>query len=204
MREFKSPYVRFFNADAYGRDVSFYYNGKPVAENLKFGQFSGYIPVEPGTGDFTVSCLNCKRDAEVLKLNLSNSTVYTIASVNIGEDISLYGIRENFEGNNPSMGNLRVCNLSMDISDGDVYANRYKIIGDLDYLEISKYLSMIPDTYEFTIKSPKSDNVLLHCGKQVVKAGKYNTLYLIGRANSNPSLSCVFSIDAMSYEGGNL
>ena len=87
------------------------------------------------------------------------------------------------------------------ISNADVYANKYQILGDINFLEISKYISIIPDTYEFTIRDDDSERTILNCGRQSIKSGKFNTLYIIGRINSNPSLRCVFSIDAMNYDG---
>ena len=103
-----------------------------------------------------------------------------------------------------SFGNLRVCNLSPDIYNADVYANKYKILGDLDYLGISKYMCIIPDTYDFSIKEAKGDKTILNCGHQRIEKGGFNTIYLIGRINSNPSLRCVFSVDAMTYNGKDL
>lgn len=199
MKEFKKPYVRFFNADAYGRSMDFFVNGNPVAENIPFGQFTGYMSVPEGMVNLTVSCIGCDKDNDGIDITFDKFSVYTVAAVNIGDDVSLYGIKENFDIDSRSMGHIRVCNLSVDVEEADVYANKYQILGDIDFLEISKYIKIIPDTYEFTIKD--DNKTILNCGRQTIKSGKFNTLYIIGRINSNPSLSCMFSVDAMSYDG---
>lgn len=202
MKTFKKPYVRFFNADAYGRNMDFFVNGKPVAENIAFGQFTGYMSVPEGMVNMSVSCIDCTDDnSGSIDIAFDLSSVYTVAAVNIGDGVSLYGIKEIFDIDSRSMGHLRVCNLSVDVEEADVYANKYQILGDIDFLEISKYIAIIPDTYEFTVKDDDSERTILSCGKQTIKSGKFNTLYLIGRINSNPSLRCAFSTDAMSYEG---
>lgn len=201
MKQFKKPYVRFFNADAYGRSMDFFVNGKPVAENIAFGQFTGYMSVPEGMVNMTVSCIGCTADNGGISIAFDLSSVYTVAAVNIGDEVSLYGIKEIFDTDSQSMAHLRVCNLSVDVEEADIYANKYQILGDINFLEISRYISIIPDTYEFTVKDGDSEKTLLSCGRQTLKSGKFNTLYIIGRINSNPSLRCVFSTDAMSYSG---
>lgn len=201
MKQFKKPYVRFLNADAYGRNMDFYVNGKPVAENIAFGQFTGYMSVPDGVVNMTASCIGCNADNEGINISFDNRGVYTVAAVNIGNEVSLFGINEIFDTDSKSMAHIRVCNLSVDVEEADVYANKYQILGDIDFLEISRYIGIIPDTYELTVKDDDSERVILSCGRQILKPGKFNTLYIIGRTNSNPSLRCVFSTDAMSYNG---
>ena len=201
MKQFEKPYVRFFNADAYGRNMDFLVNGKPVAENISFGQFTGYMSVPEGMVTMTASCIGSAPDNEGISISFDLSSVYTVAAVNIGNEVSLFGIKEIFDTDSQSMAHLRVCNLSVDIEEADIYAGKYQILGDIDFLEISRYIGIIPDTYELTVKDDDKGKILLNCGKQTLKSGKYNTLYIIGRINSNPSLRCAFSVDAMSYDG---
>lgn len=196
----KKPYVRFFNADSLGRNMSFFMGNKSIAADIPFGGFTQFSEVPVGTNSFTVSCVNCESAGKIM-LTFDNSSVYTVAAVCIDNSVSLYGIREMFSQNNRSFGHLRVCDLSPDIVNADIFANQSQILGGVDYLEISRYMDIIPDTYNFTVKECNSDKVLLNCGRQTARSGKYNTLYLIGRVNSNPSVKCVFSVDAQSYDG---
>ena len=203
MKEFDKPYIRFFNADAYGRNMNYYINGKSAAENIPFGHFTGFMSVPEGMVNISVSCIGNKESAGI-DISFDNTSVYTVAAVNIGDEISLFGIKENFHESSRSMGHIRVCNLSVDVREADVYANSFQILGDVDFLEISRYINIIPDTYEISIKDDETEKTVLNCGMQTFKSGKYNTLYIIGRINSNPSLQCVVSTDAMSYESSYL
>ena len=196
----KKPYVRFFNADSLGRTMSFFMGDEALAADLPFGAFSPFTEVPVGTDTFTVSCVNCDSAGKIM-LTFGDSSVYTVAAVCIDDSVSLYGIREIFDQTNRSFAHLRICNLSPDIINADVFANNSQILGGVDYLEISRYIDMIPDTYNFTVRGCGSDKVLLNCGRQTVRSGRYNTLYFIGRVNSNPSVRCVFSVDAQSYDG---
>lgn len=199
-----NKYVRFLNADCYGRNISFYTNGKMSAENIPFGEASRYIAIDGSNATFTLSCLNCDMsECTGLELNFDNTPVYTVAAVCIADSVCLYGIREIFGEPSRTTANIRVCNLSPDISGDDLYANRYKLIGDMDYLEISKYIPMIPDTYDFSVRDD-DDDITFNIGKQTLGKGKYNTFYIMGKHNSNPAMRCVVSVDAMSYEGESL
>jgi len=40
-----------------------------------------------------------------------------------------------------------------------------------------------------------------NCGNFKFKAGKFNTLYLIGMKNENPMIGATMTIDAASYSG---
>ena len=192
-------YIRFLNADCLGREITFFVDGKAVVNNLPFGQFTPYSDIN-GTKKFSVSCLGCKDgESGSISLNFENGAVYTVAALCMDDDISLYGIKENTGEGQENSGNIRVCNLSPDISNADIYANKYKILGDVDYLVISRYICMIPETYDFSVKEGNKEKVILNCGYQRVQKGKYNTLYLIGRINANPNIRCIFSVDAKSY-----
>jgi hypothetical protein len=195
-----NKYVRFLNGDCYGRNISFYINGKLSAENIPFGKASRYIAIDGSSASFSLSCLNCDvSECSALELNFDNSPVYTVAAVCIADSVCLYGIREMFGEPSRTTANMRVCNLSPDISGEDLYANRYKLIGDIDYLEISKYIPVIPDTYDFSIRN--DENVVFNIGRQTLQKGKYNTFYIMGKHNSNPAMRCIVSVDGMSYEG---
>lgn len=194
-----SNFVRFFNADCMGRKISFYIDGKLALSDVEFGCFGEYLKMDGESKTFGITCSGCNEEkCSTLTLTFEHSSVYTIVAVCVGSDVCLYGIREVFNQKNKSGANLRICNLSPDISGDDLYANRYKIIGDMEYLEVSKYIKLVPDTYDFTVKDGKQ--IKYNIGNQTLPKGKYNTFYFIGKLNSEPGLKCIVSVDAMSYE----
>ena len=194
-----NKYVRFFNADCMGREITFYIDGVMTSENLAFGKFSDFIKIENSETNFTISCDGCEeKDCSSLYVSFDNSPVYTVAAVCIGGEVCLYGIREMFDNKDRNNANLRVCNLSPDVAGNDLYANRFKVIGDMEYLEVSKYVRIVPDTYDFTVRDGK--DIKFNIGNQTLKQGKYNTFYIIGKLKSIPDMKCIVSVDAMSYE----
>ena len=192
-------YVRFFNADCMGRKVSFYIDGVQTLTDVEYGKFSEYIKVDVSSATFGITCQGCNEEkCSSLSLSFENSRVYTVAAICVGSDVCIYGIREIFDDKNKTGANLRVCNLCPDISGDDLYMNQHKIVGDMEYLEVGKYIKLIPDTYDFTVKD--ENEIKFNAGKQTLKNGKYNTFYFIGNQKSQPEIKCVVSVDAMSYE----
>lgn len=195
-------YVRFFNADCMGRTVLFYSDDNKISENVEFGNFGKYIKVENEKASFGAKCNSCNDNCSKLELSFENSSVYTIAAICVGSDVCLYGIREIFNDKTKTGANLRVCNLCPDIAGDDLYMNRYKILGDMEYLEVSKYIKVVPDTYDFTVKDKK--DIKFNAGKQTLQKGKYNTFYFIGNQKNKPEMKCIVSVDAMSYDTAEL
>ena len=68
-------------------------------------------------------------------------------------------------------------------------------------MEISKYVEMIADKYTFDVKNSETGEKILNCGTQIIKQGKYNTLYILSKSEPYADPICVFTIDAASYTG---
>ena len=199
---FLYPYVRFLNAVPGGEKLDFYRGNTLVVPGLDFGCFSGYERVSPGTQEFRITTAGNKDDIiATLNLPFEKGEVYTIAAVRSDGNIMAYGISEPTERSGTEYGHLRICHLSPDFGEMDISANGYPILKNIDYLEVSKYICMKPDKYEFRA-SRSADNALkLVMPNQHLIAGKYNTIYVIGLSDSTPSLMGVLSVDAASYTG---
>lgn len=197
--EFKYPYVRFLNA--YQGSIDFYVNGEKYENTLNFGDFSKYVKVNEGINELYAKSNSNGEQLSSITIDFDKNRVYTVAIVSIAGEPSLYGIYEPYERDNVSMGHLRICNLSPNLTKPDIYAGKYKILGDIDYLEISKYIPIIPDRYDFTVKEANSDKVLLNGGVQTIRPGIYNTMYLAGNYDNRPELTALISVDAASYDG---
>ena len=199
-KNLKSAYVRFLNA--YADNVDFYLNGQKVASNLPFGEFTRFTPMVLGENVLKAfASANGESQSAQITIDITDNEVYTVAMVSIGGVPSLYGILEIDGTAQTGTGNVRVCNLAPDLEMADVYANRYKILGEIDYLEISKYISLVPDTYTFTVKKANKDETILNAGAHQVLANKYNSLYLVGKTSGEPRIMALFTIDAPSYDG---
>lgn len=199
---FLYPYVRFFCADPYVKSADLYMGNSLMASNVAFNDFSPYLKGAKGRQDFKITQTGQKENVLArLTLDLSDGEVYTIAAASDNGKTIAYAIAEPTRRDNLSYGHIRICNLSPNAGTVDVFANQYAILGDLRYLEVSRYIEISPGKYDIKIGDTDLGETVLNAGPQVMRSGVYNTLYLTGLASENPPLSAVLSVDAASYTG---
>lgn len=202
IENFLYPYVRFLNASPSLENADFYLGNSLASPSLGFGCFSGYVRVPLGVSEFKITeAGNKDKVIATIKLPFKQGEVYTVAAVHSDGSTMAYGIKEPAQRENTKYGHVRVCHLSPILADTDVNANGYKILGNIDYLEISKYICLLPGKYEFSFFDTQSGNAKLVMPCQNVLPGKYNTLYLVGNDTEKAPLMGLFSVDAASYTG---
>lgn len=202
IENFLHPYVRFFNAQYNNGNVDFYLGNAVLAANIGFGKFSPYIKVQKGRHDFYITPAgNKSKRLASATIDFSDGEVYTVAAVKDSGGVLAYGINEPVKRFEQSYGHIRICQLIPDAGTVDIYANKYEILGEINYLEISKYICIAPGRYDFLVKRSGSDETILNVSSQVMREGVYNTLYLIGNAAGKPNISGILSVDAASYTG---
>lgn len=201
INNFLYPYVRFFNAYPKNQNIDFYLGNALVASNIVYGVFSPYIKVSKGKQSFMLTKAGSREVLATAVLNFDDGEVYTVAAADDDGKVIAYGIKEPTERSNVDYGHIRVCQLSPDLGKADVIANQYKILGDIDYLELSKYICITPGRYDFNIKLTSDEKSVLNVSAQNMKPCVYNTLYIIGLDGGSPSLTGVLSVDAASYTG---
>jgi len=202
VENFLHPYVRFLNASPSVAGADFYLGSRLYAPNLGFGCFSSYIKVPRGTQEFIITEAGNRNNVIArLSLPFNQGEVYTVAAVHSDGETMAYGISEPTDKTNMQYGNVRICHLSPILREADISVNGKKILQNIDYLEISKYICMTPDMYEFRVSDSDSGRVVLSVPNQNVRSGKYNTLYVVGTQNDATPLMGLFSVDAASYNG---
>ena len=202
IENFLYPYVRFVNACPGIAGADFYWGNTLSAPNLGFGCFSRYVQIKKGMQEFVVTEAGNK-DKVLARINLpfGQGEVYTVALAHSDGGAMAYGITEPLTRTDTDYGHIRICHLSPNLGGLDISANEYDILNGIDYLEISRYICMSPDCYEFRARQ-NSDSVLkLVMPNQNINAGKYNTLYIIGLSNETPELMGILTVDAASYTG---
>ncbi len=194
------PYVRFFNASPQGGKKDFYIGNTLVASGVGFGEVTPYIKtVTPSV--FCKCIQHGFKNEGINKLSLNQHTgdVHTVCLVGKADKPELMAISENAVKDHPEYGHLRICNLSPEGGGFDVFAGGTKILGDVQYKEISRYMEIRPEEYELTLM--KNKKTVSSCGKTSLKPGKFNTVYIIGMEKENPEISGVFTVDKCSYRG---
>lgn len=197
------PYARFLNASSDMGTVNFFINDQQAFTDFPFGEISGYKQIPSGNVTFRAVWKNGGDNIiYTLNANILDGDVLTLALAGEEGTRTLIRINDITERNNYNAANLRIANLVSDFDGFDIYANGFPILDDIEFPEVSDYIFLRPETYEFTIRAEGTDDVILNTGNQVLKAGKFYTLYIIGNArNDGMPVKALFATDAMSYSG---
>ncbi len=197
------PYARFLNASSDMGTVNFFINDQQAFTDFPFGEISGYKQIPSGNVTFRAVWKNGGDNIiYTLNANISDGDVLTLALAGEEGTRTLIRINDITERNNYNAANLRIANLVSDFDGFDIYANGFPILDDIEFPEVSDYIFLRPETYEFTIRAEGTDDVILNTGNQVLKSGKFYTLYIIGNAqNDGRPVKVLFATDAMSYSG---
>ncbi len=194
------PYIRFFNASPQGGSCSFYTGNSLAISGLKFGKLSPYIRVKSGNTMYKASPGGIKSEKDPkLILPQRPGEVYTLCLIGKPNEPKFMAIKESYDKINMEYGHLRICNLSPENCGFDIYANGNKILGDINYTEISRYMEIRPEKYEISIIRNKK--TAINCGIYDLKPKKFNTVYIIGLENEIPQTEGIFTIDSNSYNG---
>ena len=197
---FLFPYVRFFNASPQGGSADFYIGNNLVAAGIKFGSFTDYIKTGTAPTTFKVTRAGIKTEKVCdTTLTIKTGNVCTLCVTGKPDMAELTVIEEPTIKSHMEYGHLRICNLTPENLNLDIYANGSMILGDVNYKDISRYIEIKPGEYELDIKSNKKK--VFNCDRQKFMPGKFNTLYIIGLKNENPFINTVMTTDAASYSG---
>lgn len=194
------PYIRFFNTSPHGGACDFYIGNTLAVSKLGFGCLSPYMKVLSGNTMYKAAPGGRKgENSPRLIMSQKIGEVYTLCLIGKPNEPKFMAIKENTPRVNLEYGHLRICNLSPECGGFDVYADDNKILGDIKYGEISRYMEIRPSDYEISLV--KNKKTAVNCGRFNLKPKKFNTVYIIGLENEIPNISCVFTTDAESYNG---
>lgn len=200
---FMYSYARFLNASPEQSAISFFVNDEELLKALPYGQISGYTRIPDG--EVTFRAVITSGDDNIiytLKTSVLTGEALTLALVGTRGSRTLIRINDTGFKNNYASADLRIANLVADSEGFDIYANGFPILDEIEYPQVSNYIFLRPDTYEFSVNAEKSDDTILNTGRQTLKSGMYYTLYLIGNVTTEGEpVSAVFAVDALSYNG---
>lgn len=193
-------YIRFFNAYPGAGSVDVYVNGRKVASNLLYRNFTEYMKAFPGYYRVAVfRAGTTENPLTVSYINLIGYRIYTAALTGTEGNVSLEMINDNRRFLQGNMAYVRFVQLSANAPRMDVYLDDSLVLSDLNYKEVSRYMAVVPGEHNLKLREYFSGAVLLEDPVVTLKGGKAYTIYVVGDMNDRVGLQVVIPLEGASY-----
>ena len=193
-------YIRFLNENPYIGSVDIYINGKLFVSNQNYQEFTEYMKVLPGSYRIVVFKAGTQENPlNVSRISVRGGRIYTAVLVGTADDVFWELVVDNRRTLNPNIAYIRFIQLSPNAPLMDVYVDERLVISDLDYREISRYLTLLPGEHSIKLKAAMSDRLLLVDPSLVLKGGRSYSVYIVGDMNTSPGLQVLIPLEGVSY-----
>ncbi|WP_425446913.1 DUF4397 domain-containing protein [Dethiothermospora halolimnae] len=194
-------YVRLFHASPDAPPVDIYINNRLTASNLKFKDFTEYLPLESGLYNVKVYPAGKKNNPVLDRdIRIPARGIYTVAAINRLKDLALYPILDEPKPIPSGKVYVRFGHLSPNAPAVDVrLPNGQNIFKDVKYKEVTDYVPVNPGTYTFEVYPTGTNKRVLYVPNITLKGDRFYTIYAVGLVGEEPPLQVVVPLDGNSY-----
>jgi hypothetical protein len=162
-------------------------NGEDALTDFNYGDSTGYIPLPSGDYDIDVTPTGALAPAIAVTVTLIPDTYYTAIAVGDGDNQALDLILLEDDLTAPAAGqfHLRIGHLAPFASGDDVLADvRLQdgtlILGDVDFGDVTGFMSQPAGWYDLVITSPGGDTALIDPRNVFFQAGMIVSVFATG------------------------
>lgn len=193
-------YIRFLNANPSQTPIDIYINGRKVASYLNYRAFTEYMKVFPGYYRIVVFRAGTMRNPiSVSQINVIANRIYTAAFIDTGISNEWQLITDNTRVLNQNRAFVRFIQLSYTAPLMDVYIDNRLVLSDLDFQEVSRYLSLAPGKRNVKLKVATTNRTILEDPNMFLRAGNSYSVYIVGDSNSRMGLQVLVPLEGTSY-----
>lgn len=193
-------FIRFLHAvpNTPPVNVDIYVNNKPVVRNLKYEDFTEYIPAKSGVYSIQVYPSG-NRTEQLLDIRITTEPdkIYTLAVIGTVSDIELE-VFEDYQIKDESTAFMRFANISPTNTAFNVSIDDIPVVYDLQYLEATDYLAVSEGKHTMRISTENGVTVVSH-PNMVLKNGNIYTSYIVGLIEEPPEVQVLIPLDGSSY-----
>ena len=81
----------------------------------------------------------------------------------------------------------------------DVYIDNRLVLSDLDFQEVSRYLSLAPGSRNIKLKVATTNRTILEDPNMFLRAGNSYSVYIVGDSNNRMGLQVLIPLEGTSY-----
>lgn len=196
-----TSHVRILHASPKSPAVDIYLNENLIIRNLPYKKFTEYLPVLPGTYNIKIFPTGVTTNPVIDRnINVTPNSIITVAAIGLLPNIKLLPILDPKLPKQPGLVNVRFVHLSPNAPSVDITLPDGKILfEDVEYKEITDYLTVKPGLYTFQVKPTGEETIVLTVPNQRLQPNRFYTIYAIGLVNDEPSLQLLTALDGNSY-----
>ena len=193
-------YIRFLNASPVETRVDIYANGRKVASDLRYQDFTEYMKALPGWYRIAVyRAGTITNPLAVLRLQVRPVGIDTVAVTGLAEDLSATAIADSRRRLNDKQAYIRFVQLSPTAPAMDVYWDERMVLSDLRYGDVSRYLTTTPGKHSLKLRDSKTGEILVEHPKVILKGGKAYTVYVVGSRADRAGLQVLIPLEGTTY-----
>lgn len=196
-----TSYIRVFHAAPESPRVDVYSNGRLIAKNISYRNFSVYLPIMPGINNIKVFVAGKVTNPIInYNFNVPNEQIFTLAVIGEGNNVSLLPIVEPRMTRTPGKVYVRFAHLSPNTPNVNfTLTSGTTLFKDIQYKEVSEYASVNPGTYNFEIRAVSNNERILYIPNIRLIPNRIYTIYAVGLSGGTPPLQVVIPLDGNTY-----
>ncbi|MEA4815728.1 hypothetical protein SDC9_165088 [bioreactor metagenome] len=173
-------YIRFLNAVYGSPGIKIYVNGEIFYDNLQYPDFTEYIKVPSGSHLVEVYTVGSENQSYKNEIMLLDSMIYTGSFTGIDTEMTMLLVGDEPRDVKAPGAHLRFIDLTPEGIDFDIYLDEERIITDLEFMEVSNYISVNSGFHTLEVKiAGQSKSVISH-PQLLLKYAKYYAVYIVG------------------------
>lgn len=193
-------YIRYLNANPSQGAVDVYINGRKVASYLNYRAFTEYMKAFPGYYRIVVFKAGTRRNPiSVSQINVIANRIYTAAFIDTGMTNEWQLITDNTRVLNQNRAFVRFIQLSYSAPLMDIYVDNRLVLSDLDFQEVSRYLSLAPGNRDLKLKVATTNRTILQDPNMYLRAGNSYSVYIVGDMASRMGLQVLIPLEGTTY-----
>lgn len=195
--EVQVGYVRVMHTVPNAPNVDIYVDDEMIIDNLAYGDFTDYLPVQEGNYKVTLYVAGTQDNPIVANmLPVEPDVMLTVAAVGTPDNISLLSITDGGSDIIPGKAMVRFIHLSPDAPAVDITLQDGTVIfPNVAFKQITPYIAADPMELTLQVRPAGSSDIVLEIPNVPLTEDSLNTIYAVGLLQGDPQLEVLLTMD---------
>nr|WP_314463072.1 DUF4397 domain-containing protein [uncultured Clostridium sp.] len=190
-------YLRVMHTVPNAPNVDIYVDDEMIIDNLAYGDFTDYLPVQEGT--YRVSLyVTGTQDAPIIEnmLPVERDVMLTVAAVGTPDNIGLLSITDANGEIIEGKAMVRFIHLSPDAPAVDItLPDGTVIFPNVAFKQVTPYIPADPMNLTLQVRPAGSTDIVLEIPNIPLTEDSFNTIYAVGLLQGDPQLEVLLTTD---------